>query len=186
MALSQLGRVHRSILSRPEIFSSVFNELRSEQRPAPINNGISNNRDPEEGVSVSIDMGTRAEEPAAGGASPETRLTPETIAMMGMMQRYLPFVLILLAKVLCDHGIGNLNFKDEILGFNKNFVYWNAGILVGLALLITFSHANSRLKREVGLQARSSIPGLVFLLLHILFCILFFYLVFADENLYSR
>lgn len=114
MALSQLGRVHRSILSRPEIFSSVFNELRSEQRPVPAISGVGNSREPEEGVSVSIDMGTSAEEPAAGDASPETRLTPETIAMMGMMQRYLPFVLILLAKVLFDHGIGIIWLLNKI------------------------------------------------------------------------
>ncbi|XP_059486661.1 RING finger and transmembrane domain-containing protein 2-like [Neocloeon triangulifer] len=159
LALSQLGRVHRSIMSRPEIFSSVFNELRSERRQ----NNNPPREPPEEGVSVSIDMG-RTEEGADNAAEGPTRLNPETIAMMAMMQRYLPFVLILLVKLLFDHGIG---------------------ILVGLALLITFSHANSRLKREVGLQARSSISGLVFLLIHILFCIVLFYLVFADEILYS-
>jgi len=90
-------------MSRPEIFSSVFNELRSEQRSTAAAGAT---REPEDGLSVSIDIG-RGEEPAgAGAAAPETRLTPETIAMMGMMQRYLPFVLIVLAKILFDHGIG--------------------------------------------------------------------------------
>ncbi|CAB3370475.1 Hypothetical predicted protein [Cloeon dipterum] len=162
LALSQLGRVHRTIMSRPDIFNSVFNDLRAE--PRQITNSPNSPRDPpeENGMSVSIDMG-RADEDAAGADGP-TRLNPETIALMAMMQRYLPFVLILLAKLLIDHGIG---------------------ILVGLALLLTFSHANSRLKREIGLQARSSMSGLVFLIIHILFCILLFYLVFADESLYS-
>jgi hypothetical protein len=90
---------------------------------------------------------------------------PETVALLTMVQRYLPFALILVVKALFDHGIG---------------------LLVCAALLVTFSHANARLKREVALQARRSLGALCFLAAHVAACVTLLYTVFEDQRFYTR
>ncbi|KAF4527143.1 hypothetical protein B566_EDAN007220 [Ephemera danica] len=91
--------------------------------------------------------------------------SPETVALITMVQRYLPFALILAVKSLFDHGIG---------------------LLVCAALLVTFSHANSRLKREVALQARRSLGALCFLVAHVAACVTLLYTVFEDQRFYTN
>lgn len=103
MALRHLGRVQRSFLTRPDIFG-VFNELRSES------NRNADSEDEESNISISIDIGSNSPDArnvsSTSDNSDGSRPSPETVAMMAMVQRYLPFVLILAAKGLFDHGIG--------------------------------------------------------------------------------
>lgn len=71
---------------------------------------------------------------------------PEAQAFMQALLRYLPYVLIVVAKTLLDH-------MD--------------GILDVLALVVTFSHANWVLTQEVGRQTQRSIFKLVRELIYI-------------------
>jgi hypothetical protein len=107
LALRHLSRVQRSFLARPDIFG-VLNELRTETQRNQIDS-----EDEESNISISIDIGANGTQDPRNVSSTSdnsdgTRPSPETVAIMGMVQRYLPFVLIVIAKGLFDHGIGKI------------------------------------------------------------------------------
>jgi len=91
------------------------------------------------------------------------RQSPEARAFLGVIERYLPFILILLLKGLFDHG---------------------GGIVMFSALVITFSHTNTILKKEVSKQGKRSVPYLFMVSLNLILCITFMYYVFKTERLY--
>ncbi|GAB6026487.1 hypothetical protein CHUAL_012912 [Chamberlinius hualienensis] len=92
------------------------------------------------------------------------RQSPELRAAISLIEKYMPFLLILLAKLIYDHKIG---------------------ILVMFGLLITFVHANSVIKREVGKQAKRTVSSLLAVIINLLTCIFFIYYVFDSEKLYN-
>ena len=105
---------------------------------------------------------------------------PELKAIVTACERYIPFVLIILVKSLFDHG---------------------TGILVCCGLVLTFLHANSVLKQQVGevcreemvtllwqvaRQARRNLGALLAISINLVACVLFIYFVFLDNNLPLR
>jgi hypothetical protein len=54
-----------------------------------------------------------------------------------------------------------------------------------MALLVTFSHANSLLKKEVSKQAKRNIICLIMIAVNLLVCIAFIFYVFEDQKLYA-
>ena len=107
---------------------------------------------------------------------------PELKAIVTACERYIPFVLIILVKSLFDHG---------------------TGILVCCGLVLTFLHANSVLKQQVGAvphcreemvtllwqvarQARRNLGALLAISINLVACVLFIYFVFLDNNLPLR
>ncbi|KAK4881102.1 hypothetical protein RN001_004421 [Aquatica leii] len=80
-----------------------------------------------------------------------------------VFQKYLPFLLILIAKGLYDHC---------------------EGIFDLIVLFVTFLHTNSVVKREATTQARRSLTKLLAALCYILVCFAFIGYVFQDEKLY--
>lgn len=88
--------------------------------------------------------------------------SPELRALLGFVDKYLTFVLILLLKLAFDHRVG---------------------LLVILGLFITFCHANSVIKREVGKQGKRQFTGLLIVAINLVTCICFVYFVLADSGL---
>ncbi|KAG0442895.1 hypothetical protein HPB47_015505, partial [Ixodes persulcatus] len=88
--------------------------------------------------------------------------SPEVRALLDFVDKYLTFVLILLLKLSFDHRIG-------LLGI--------------LGLFITFCHANSVIKREVGKQGKRQFSGLFIVATNLVTCICFVYFVLADKGL---
>ncbi|KAF5281084.1 hypothetical protein FQR65_LT14859 [Abscondita terminalis] len=80
-----------------------------------------------------------------------------------VLQKYLPFLLILIAKGLYDHC---------------------EGIFDLIILFVTFLHTNSAVKREATAQTRRSLTKLLVALFYILVCFAFIAYVFEDEKLY--
>lgn len=80
-----------------------------------------------------------------------------------ILQKYLPFVLILLAKGLYDHCEGIFNF---------------------IILFAVFVHSNSVVKREATKQTRRSLSKLFVALLYIIACFAFIAYIFEEEKLY--
>ncbi|XP_014485183.1 PREDICTED: RING finger and transmembrane domain-containing protein 2-like isoform X2 [Dinoponera quadriceps] len=80
------------------------------------------------------------------------QLSPESRAMVKLMQQYIPFLFILLTKILYDH---------------------KTGILMAVVLLITFVFANDNLKREIAKQNNRSRWLLLLILCYITACIVF-------------
>lgn len=98
-------------------------------------------------------------------AAEALRQVPEARALLEILQKYVPFVLILLAKGLYDHREGILNF---------------------IILFICFSHSNSVVKREAGKQGRRSLTALLAQVCYIFGCILFIGYIFEEEKLFSN
>ena len=61
-----------------------------------------------------------------------------------------------------------------------------SGILIFIGLFITFSHANTVVKREIAKQSRRSLTSLLLIVCNLLACILFIYYLFQNEKLYLR
>lgn len=80
-----------------------------------------------------------------------------------VLQKYIPFVLILLAKGLYDHHEGILNL---------------------IVLLATFTHANSVVKKEATKRSRRNLSKLFCASLYIICAIVFIHYIFEDEKLY--
>ncbi|KAK5649439.1 hypothetical protein RI129_000468 [Pyrocoelia pectoralis] len=80
-----------------------------------------------------------------------------------LLQKYLPFLLILIAKGLYDHC---------------------EGIFDLIILFATFVHSNTVVKREATAQARRSFTKLFVALFYIVVCFSFIAYVFEDEKLY--
>lgn len=97
------------------------------------------------------------------GAADLLRHSPETRQFLALLQKYVPFLVILLAKGLYDHRLG---------------------ILIFIGLFITFSHANAVVKREIAKQSRRSLTSLLLIVCNLLACILFIYYLFQNEKLY--
>ena len=91
--------------------------------------------------------------------------SPETVSIIAFFQKYIPFVIILLGKALYDH---------------------RAGILIFLGLLVTFTHADSVVRREIAKQSHRSLTSLLILFVNLLVCICFIYYVFQEQRLYKR
>nr|XP_022919831.1 RING finger and transmembrane domain-containing protein 2 isoform X2 [Onthophagus taurus] len=80
-----------------------------------------------------------------------------------ILQKYIPFVLILFAKGLYDHHEGILNV---------------------IVLLTTFTHANSVVKKEATKKTRKNYSKLLLALLYIVCAIVFIYYQFGCSKLY--
>ncbi|GFU12001.1 RING finger and transmembrane domain-containing protein 2 [Trichonephila clavipes] len=102
-----------------------------------------NNSDPEQGASV-------------------LRNSPELQALIAFGEKYLPFILILLLKLVFDHRIG---------------------ILVNLGLFINFCHANAVIKREVAKQGKRRLKHLFLVCVNLASSIWVIYSVLADCTL---
>lgn len=74
--------------------------------------------------------------------------------------KYIPFILILLAKSVYDY---------------------HDGIFILLILFITFAHTNNALKKEIIKRQRRGILTLAIELLYIVACLLFIHFVFSDD-----
>ncbi|XP_053982529.1 RING finger and transmembrane domain-containing protein 2 isoform X1 [Hylaeus volcanicus] len=92
------------------------------------------------------------------------QISPETRALITVLQRYAPFVLILLAKGLYDYRAGILNF---------------------VVLLVAFNHANDVVKREIGKQHNKSWTSLLFITCHILGSMFFINPFESDTHIFS-
>lgn len=98
-------------------------------------------------------------------AAEALRQVPEARALLDILQKYVPFVLILLAKGLYDHREGIFNF---------------------IILFSCFCHSNSVVKREAAKQSRRSLTSLLIELFYIIGCILLISCIFIEENLFSN
>lgn len=127
---------------------NILNNLR-EATASTEHNNTNNNNNPEE------------TNPAEA-----LRQVPEARALLEILQRYVPFLLILLGKGLYDHGNGILNF---------------------IILFGTFSHSNSVVKREACKQHRRSLTSLLMQVFYI-FCGIFFigYILQDGQNIFSN
>ncbi|GBM28556.1 RING finger and transmembrane domain-containing protein 2 [Araneus ventricosus] len=108
--------------------------------PDPID---ANHGDPEQGAAV-------------------LRNSPELQALFAFAEKYVPFLLILLLKLVFDHRIG---------------------ILVNLGLFITFCHANAVIKREVAKQGKRRLRNLLLICVNLVTSIFVIYTLLADHNL---
>lgn len=93
------------------------------------------------------------------------QVPPEARALLDILQKYVPFLLILLVKGLYDHRDGILNF---------------------MILLIIFGHSNSVVKREAAKQQRRSFTTLLFEVFGIVVCILLIGYVFNEDYFYTN
>lgn len=80
------------------------------------------------------------------------------------LQKYVPFILILLVKGLYDHHEGILNFA---------------------VLFVTFAYTDSTTKKEATKRCKKSISKLLLSLLYISLCIFFINYIFEEEKLYT-
>ncbi|XP_023347262.1 RING finger and transmembrane domain-containing protein 2 isoform X2 [Eurytemora carolleeae] len=87
---------------------------------------------------------------------------PELRTVASACERYIPFCFLVLIKSVFDH--------------------WT-GILVCLGLVLTFLHANSVLKHQIGRQARRTLGPLFAVTLNLCFCTFFIYYVFFNDKL---
>ncbi|KAG8185591.1 hypothetical protein JTE90_023290 [Oedothorax gibbosus] len=94
--------------------------------------------------------------------NPSLRNQPELQAAIAFAEKYVPFVLILVLKLVFDHRIG---------------------ILVNLGLFITFCHANTVIKREVAKQGKWRVKNLFLVCLNLVLSISVIYTLLADHNL---
>lgn len=101
----------------------------------------------------------------ASSAAEALRQVPEARALIDLLQKYIPFVLILFAKGLYDHREGIFNF---------------------VILFSCFCHSNSVVKREAAKQGRRSLSSLLIEIFYIVGCILLISLIFVDANLLSN
>lgn len=93
------------------------------------------------------------------------RQVPETRALLEIMQKYFPFLLILIVKGLYDHREGIFNF---------------------IILFSCFCHSNSVVKREAAKQNRRSLTSLLVEVCYIFGCILLITCMFIEENMFSN
>lgn len=89
---------------------------------------------------------------------------PELRNVIGALEKYIPFIVLLVVKLFFDHG---------------------TGIIVCICLVTTFLHANSVLRQQVQRQARRNIWALVAILVNLVACIAFIYFVFQDDKIYT-
>lgn len=92
------------------------------------------------------------------GQNPELRTT------LGLMERYIPCVILLATKLMFDHG---------------------TGLVVFVCLLITSFHSNAVVRQQVSRHDRRSVSALVAVMVYLVACIVLIYFVFQDEKLYN-
>lgn len=97
------------------------------------------------------------------GQTDGRHISPETRALLEILQKYVPFVMILLAKCIYDHRAGILHF---------------------VALLVTFIYTNNNLKLEIAKQQNRSRVVLLVVLFYIVGCIVFIDYMFEEHKLY--
>lgn len=98
-------------------------------------------------------------------AADALRQVPEARALLEILQKYVPFLLILIVKGLYDHREGIFNF---------------------IILFSCFCHSNSVVKREAAKQNRRSLTALLVEVFYIFGCILLVTCMFIEENLFSN
>lgn len=98
-------------------------------------------------------------------AAEALRQVPEARALLEILHKYVPFVLILMVKGLYDHREGIFNF---------------------IILFSCFCHANSVVKREAAKQNRRSLSSLLIEVFYIFGCILLITCMFMEEKLFSN
>ncbi|XP_072026631.1 E3 ubiquitin-protein ligase RNFT2-like [Amphiura filiformis] len=101
---------------------------------------------------------------AGNNAEARGNTASEIRAVRPLLERVLPFVLILLVKILYDHRLG---------------------VVVLIGLIGTFIHHNSSLKRQVMLRDKRQIHSLLIMLVLLPFNIFFCYYVFLEQELYK-
>uniref|UniRef100_T1IMA1 RING-type domain-containing protein n=1 Tax=Strigamia maritima TaxID=126957 RepID=T1IMA1_STRMM len=128
--------------------------------PTNVDGGVVN--DP---VEAAQGITNNNEVPASGNGANDDALrhSPELKRLLTVAEKYLPFVLILLAKLTFDH---------------------KTGILVLFGLVVTFMHANAVIKREVGRQSKRNLNSLGAVAINLFTCIFFIYYVFESDKLY--
>lgn len=84
----------------------------------------------------------------------------EAQQVIKILLKYVPFILILLAKTVYDY---------------------HEGIFILVVLFVTFAHTNSAVKKEAIKRQRRSIPTLGIELVYITVCLLFVHYLFADD-----
>lgn len=142
-----------SVADNDSIFINVdFSESQRErqnniQENPPIQNEFANN------INGPVDN-NNAEDPE------RLQTVVEAQQILKYVLRYVPFILILLAKSVYDY---------------------HEGIFILLILFITFAHTNSTLKKEIIKRQRRSILTLGVELLYIVACLLFIHFVFSDN-----
>ncbi|XP_022095814.1 RING finger and transmembrane domain-containing protein 2-like [Acanthaster planci] len=110
---------------------------------------------PSEGASAEGGDGDNGERP---GGIPDGHLR----ALRPLMERTLPFVLILLLKILYDHRLGVL-------------------VLIGMGA--AFFHFNSKIKEQIAQRDKRSLRSLLFMFLLLPVNVVLVYYVFADQQL---
>lgn len=93
------------------------------------------------------------------------RQVPEARALLEVLQKYVPFLLILIVKGFYDHREGIFNF---------------------FILFCCFCHSNSVVKREAAKQNRRSLTSLLVEVFYIFGCILLITCMFIEENMFSN
>lgn len=101
----------------------------------------------------------------ATAATEALRQVPEARALLEILQKYVPFLLILIVKGLYDHREGIFNF---------------------IILFSCFCHSNSVVKREAAKQGRRSLTSLLIEVFYIFGCILLITCMFIEEKLFSN
>lgn len=104
----------------------------------------------------------RTNEANSSDSTANLRSTPEYQMLISFVEKYVPFLMILLMKLVFDHRIG---------------------ILVVIGLFITFFHANSVVKREVSKQAKRQITSLLMVLVNLTMCVIVIYAVLGEKDL---
>ncbi|XP_059090529.1 RING finger and transmembrane domain-containing protein 2-like [Tigriopus californicus] len=110
------------------------------------------------------DPGQGADESVTGMFHHILGQNPELKDIVETLEKYIPFIAILLVKLFFDHS---------------------AGIVTFICLLTTFTHANSVVKQQVAQQGRKNKLALLAVLVNLVACIGFIYYMFQDEKLYN-
>ncbi|XP_045461410.1 RING finger and transmembrane domain-containing protein 2-like [Harmonia axyridis] len=159
-----------SRLNRPSSSSSdPPNILRQQSAPAEVNPSfVVNIEEPEEpndanthiNPNNSVNEATSSEDTSNASDGENLQTVVEAQQMLQVVLKYIPFILILLAKGIYDY---------------------HEGIFIILIMLITFANANSTVRREATKRHRRSISSLGVALLYIAACLLFIHFIFDDE-----
>ncbi|XP_044761697.1 RING finger and transmembrane domain-containing protein 2 [Coccinella septempunctata] len=156
-----------SLLNRPSSSSSDSNILRQHSAPAETNSSFVVNIDgpdiPNEAHThnnSNNNVNDASEDTNNASEGENLQTVVEAQQMLQVILKYIPFILILLAKGIYDY---------------------HEGIFIILIMLITFANANSTVRREATKRHRRSISSLGVALLYIAACLLFIHFIFDDE-----
>lgn len=139
--------------SGDSIFINVEFPEQSRERPNPTSENQPNDNELSNEAAGPVDN-NNAEDPD------RLQTVMEAQQCLKYLLKYVPFILILLAKSVYDY---------------------HEGIFILLILFITFAHTNSALKKEIIKRQRRSMITLSIELLYIVVCLLFIHFVFSDD-----